>query len=129
MLPERATHAHALIRVDGKYALQLRDDDAPTSPGVWGLFGGTIEPDESPWAAIVREIAEELDLDAGAAVSIGQYEHTAMFVFEATDHWPAHVLHEGQAAALFTAEQTLKLNLAPHVKLAIQDYEAAMVRA
>lgn len=37
--------AIAIIHQDGKYLMQLRDD-LPTIayPGVWGFFGGHIEP-------------------------------------------------------------------------------------
>jgi 8-oxo-dGTP diphosphatase len=42
--------------------LQLRDEDAPTYPHHWGLFGGHIEADEDPEFAIWRELEEELQL-------------------------------------------------------------------
>ncbi|MGH3974423.1 MAG: NUDIX domain-containing protein [Pseudonocardiaceae bacterium] len=29
----------------------------------WGIPGGAVEADESPWAAAAREVSEELDLD------------------------------------------------------------------
>lgn len=46
---------------DGRYLLQLRDD----KPGLplrdhWAMFGGHVEPDETPDAALPREIEEEL---------------------------------------------------------------------
>lgn len=54
----------ALLRTpDNRYLLQLRDD----IPGIWypdhwGLFGGAIEPGESPEQALVRELEEELGI-------------------------------------------------------------------
>lgn len=45
---------------EGRFLLQHRDDDAPTYPGCWGLFGGGIEEGESPDEAIRREAYEEL---------------------------------------------------------------------
>lgn len=48
----------------GKLLMQLRDD-LPTIlyPGVWGLFGGHMEGDETPETAVVREIAEEIEYE------------------------------------------------------------------
>jgi 8-oxo-dGTP pyrophosphatase MutT (NUDIX family) len=46
----------------GRIAMQLRDDRADVvSANHWGLFGGWIEPNESPRAAVLREVKEELD--------------------------------------------------------------------
>lgn len=47
----------------GRVALQLRDD-IPTIrfPNHWSLWGGKVEQDETPLAAAVRELGEELTL-------------------------------------------------------------------
>jgi ADP-ribose pyrophosphatase YjhB (NUDIX family) len=45
---------------DHGFLLQLRDEAAPSYPLHWGLFGGHIEPGETPEAALWRELAEEL---------------------------------------------------------------------
>ncbi|MEL6930028.1 MAG: NUDIX domain-containing protein [Cyanobacteria bacterium J06600_6] len=52
----------AIIYQDGKYLMQLRDD-IPTIlyPGVWGLFGGHIEPGEAPETGLRRELIEEIN--------------------------------------------------------------------
>lgn len=42
--------------------LQLRDLAAPNHPHHWGLFGGHMEVDEDPEAAVWRELQEELQL-------------------------------------------------------------------
>ncbi|MCC6169670.1 MAG: NUDIX domain-containing protein [Caldilineaceae bacterium] len=42
------------------FLLQLRDAAAPTYPSCWGLFGGHVEPGESPQYALWRELREEL---------------------------------------------------------------------
>jgi len=50
----------ALLRADGAVLLQLRDDVPTISfPGHWSLPGGSIERDESPAAAAIREFEEE----------------------------------------------------------------------
>ena len=42
-------------------ALQLRDDiDTIIYPGHWGLFGGHVEPGETPAEAVQRELEEEI---------------------------------------------------------------------
>jgi len=55
----------AIIHQDGKYLMQLRDD-IPTIvyPGVWGFFGGHIEPGELPEVALRRELLEEINYSA-----------------------------------------------------------------
>lgn len=47
----------------GRYLLQLRDDKPGIlHPGAWGMFGGHIEPGETPEAAVLRELEEEIGL-------------------------------------------------------------------
>ena len=52
----------AIIEQDGKYLMQLRDDIPNiVHPGVWGFFGGHMEPGEVPEAALKRELLEEIN--------------------------------------------------------------------
>ena len=48
---------------DGRLVLHRRDDKAPSSPGMLGLFGGGIEEEEEPLSAAKRELAEETSLN------------------------------------------------------------------
>lgn len=58
----------AIITVDDRYLLQLRDNIAGIFfPGCWGCFGGGMEPGETTVEALVRELKEELDLTVDAA--------------------------------------------------------------
>lgn len=59
--------ALALIGPDGRILVQQRPPGKMMA-GLWEFPGGKVEPGETPEAALVREIAEELDvrLDAGA---------------------------------------------------------------
>ena len=54
--------AMAIIYQKGRYLMQLRDD-IPTIlyPGVWGLFGGHLDPGEEPEAGLKRELVEEIN--------------------------------------------------------------------
>ncbi len=53
--------AIAILYRGDRVFLQLRDD-IPTiiHPGLWGFFGGHLEPGESPQVALERELAEEI---------------------------------------------------------------------
>lgn len=111
----------ALIVVeDGRYLMQLRDD----KPGIfypahWGLFGGAVEPGESPEEALVREIEEELgfqprqfsyftrlDLDYGCIGDAVRYRLYYEIPISAGD-LPRMVLGEGDRMAAFAAPELL----------------------
>ena len=48
---------------NGKLLIYLRDDKPTISfPSHWDLFGGIIEPGETPEQALVREVGEELGI-------------------------------------------------------------------
>jgi 8-oxo-dGTP diphosphatase len=53
--------AIAILYQHDKFLMQLRDN-IPTIlyPGYWALFGGHIEPGETPEIAVQREILEEI---------------------------------------------------------------------
>ncbi len=53
----------ALVRgQDGQYLLILRSSDSRTSPGLWDLPGGKVEPGEHFATALIREAYEETGL-------------------------------------------------------------------
>lgn len=51
----------AMLHRDGRWLIQLRDE-IPTivAPGCWGLFGGHLDPGETPEQALRRELLEEI---------------------------------------------------------------------
>lgn len=58
--------AAALVDADGRVLLQQRPEGKPMA-GLWEFPGGKIEDGESPEAALVRELKEELGIDTEAA--------------------------------------------------------------
>jgi len=51
----------AILYQQGRFLMQLRDDLPHIAyPGVWGFFGGHIEPGEAADSGIRRELIEEL---------------------------------------------------------------------
>jgi 8-oxo-dGTP diphosphatase len=67
--------AIAILHQNGKFLLQLRDN-IPTIlyPGYWALFGGHIEPGETPDTAIRRELLEEIGYAPPVLTKFGYYK-------------------------------------------------------
>lgn len=62
------------ILYDGeRILLQHRSDDAFRFPGMHGMFGGGLEPGETPEEALVREVREELGLELWPGNPIGTH--------------------------------------------------------
>ncbi|MHC4941887.1 MAG: NUDIX domain-containing protein [Planctomycetota bacterium] len=62
-LPERSTVGAFLIR-KGMLLLERRPEDARVYPGLWDTPGGHVEQGEIPEAALIRELREELGIEA-----------------------------------------------------------------
>jgi len=113
--------AGLLVDADGRLLLQLRDDKPDiVNPGVWGTFGGVLEPYETPDEGFVREIEEELCWrpasvalhDAIAYERDG--EQRLIYAFAAPVDVPLRrlELREGQGLAFF-APEALPERIAP----------------
>jgi 8-oxo-dGTP diphosphatase len=58
--------AAALIDVDGRVLLARRPPGKPLA-GLWEFPGGKVQPGETPEAALIRELHEELGIDTRAS--------------------------------------------------------------
>src|SRR5258707_8254070 len=58
--------AVALVDADGRVLLAQRPAGKPMA-GLWEFPGGKVQPGETPEAALIRELAEELGIDVEAS--------------------------------------------------------------
>lgn len=66
--------AIAIIYQDDRYLMQLRDNDPKIiHPGVWGLFGGHLDPGEEAEAGLKRELKEEINYSVTQLNKFGCY--------------------------------------------------------
>ncbi|NJL62718.1 MAG: NUDIX domain-containing protein [Methylacidiphilales bacterium] len=108
---EKIAVAIAILYRDGKFLMQLRDN-IPTIlyPGYWALFGGHIEPGETPEIAVGREILEEIGYNLPSTFAFfGCYpdEKVIRHVFYAPleVEFSQLVLNEGWDMDLLTPEE------------------------
>ena len=104
----------ALIIRGGRFFAAQRGE-GKSHPGAWEFPGGKIEPGETPQEALMRELAEELDMTAYPVAFVTTKEthdpdriirvHLYRVLLE-TEHFS---LHEHQAADWFTPEQAQAL--------------------
>jgi 8-oxo-dGTP diphosphatase len=76
--------ACALIDVDGRVLIAQRPQGKSLA-GLWEFPGGKVEPGETPEAALVRELKEELDIEVAQAC-------LAPFVFASHAYESFHLL-------------------------------------
>ena len=65
-LPLLLVAACALVDADGRVLLARRPEGKPLA-GLWEFPGGKLAPGETPEAALIRELKEELDIDVTAS--------------------------------------------------------------
>ena len=104
--------AVVLVDADGRVLLAQRPEGKAMA-GLWEFPGGKVEPGETPEAALIRELHEELGIDTWASclapltfASHGYADfHLLMPVFICR-RWDGIVTpHEGQSLAWVTPER------------------------
>ena len=60
-LPTLLVVAVALVDVDGRVLIAQRPE-GKSMAGLWEFPGGKVDPDETPEAALIRELKEELGI-------------------------------------------------------------------
>lgn len=101
--------AIAILYQDDKFLMQLRDNIPRIPyPGYWGLFGGHLEPGETPDVAVKREVLEEIGYNLPAYSQFGCYadDKVVRHVFHAPLLVELHqlTLNEGWDMSLLTLQ-------------------------
>lgn len=108
----------AAVIIENGTLLLARRGPGEQLPGMWELPGGKLEEGESPQECLVRELAEELQMEATAggvlAQTVYKYEH-GEFMMIALQAWrhSDYSLSVHDRAAWFRREQLEGLALAP----------------
>ena len=101
-----------MLERDGRWLMQLRDNiPGIVAPGCWGLFGGHLDPGETPEQALRRELIEEIGWSAGE-LRFWRSHHNArrvahLFVGPLTVPLEQLQLLEGEAMALVSSAELL----------------------
>lgn len=67
--------ALAILVQDGRFLMQLRDNiPGIVYPGCWGLFGGHLEPGETPEVSLKRELVEEISYSPQEVFAFHSYQ-------------------------------------------------------
>ena len=101
-----------MLHREGRWLMQLRDDiPGIVAPGCWGLFGGHLDPGETPELALRRELLEEISWQPGEVQYwLQQRNHRRLahvFRVELTVPLSELQLLEGQDMALVSREELL----------------------
>jgi len=138
---DRISTTALLVDARGRFLLQLRDDRPDiVNPGLWGSFGGRLEPHETderetPEEGFLREMEEELSWRPSAyalydavpyrTLPDGDARRQLIYVYAAAIDVPfgSLVLGEGQAMEFFPPD-ALPANIVPALRALIERFAA-----
>ncbi len=118
--PTLLVSAAALIDVDGRVLMATRPP-GKTMSGLWEFPGGKVHPGETPEAALVRELQEELGIDVGesclAPLAFASHDydtfHLLMPLYAVRQWRGAPVAREGQGLKWVRAADMSRLPMPP----------------
>lgn len=108
----------AIIERDGKILLAQRPAHSDQA-GLWEFAGGKVEPDESQRQALVRELREELGIEAAVGEYVASHQREVsgriihLHAWHVPDFHGTLQAHEHQALVWCTPEEALQYPLAP----------------
>ena len=118
----------------GLVLLQQKTYDAPNFPGVWSLFGGHREGEETPTETAAREVEEELalTLPRSAFRHIKDFppeeasgsKMRSVFCIQLEENQKL-ILREGRGMGYFRNEEITHLAIPPHIRAILAEYFAA----
>ena len=116
-----------LMNKAGAVLLQQRDDNPNIRyPGHWALWGGTIEPGETAYAAARREILEEIGYSVNTLSLFREFvqnnKREFAFVGEVTASLDELTLSEGQGMDFVMPEKLRNLLIRPDDKETLQAF-------
>jgi len=125
--------SHVILRLSDKYILQLRDNKSNiAASGQWSLFGGMIDPGETPLEAIRRELFEELSIRPSEFKFLWHMDYyydffkstvrTWFFISNVDDIWDARQLKEGKSADTFSFHELKDLDMPDIIRQALNRY-------
>lgn len=114
----------------GEYLLQLRDEHAPSFQHCWTLFGGAVEPGETPKQALLRELHEELELTPDQIKSLQQIQDNhdqtgiqqIILELETSAALSDLTLHEGEAMQFVTEQDLFQRTFAFNIERVLRAY-------
>lgn len=126
----RRPGAKAIVIHKDKICLVLRDNNPVIAyPNRWNTPGGAIEENETPMEAVIRELKEEINLDATDIVKTGITTYTdgsivhRFFVLVTDEQFPTiRLIHEGQRLDWFTLDEVLALVDTPYLSIYLETH-------
>ena len=108
-----------LVNKEKKVLLQLRDNNAPTSPNKWAFFGGGLKPAEDPYECVLRECLQELGIELSDPVLIiarcmdhPYFDEEYIYIEQISDDRISQIQQsEGAERGWFTYPQALQLDM------------------
>lgn len=126
----RKPGSKAIVVHGDKICLVLRDNNPNIAyPNVWNTPGGGIDEGETPREAMIRELKEEINLDATEIIDLGTTTYSDgslvyRFFIPVTDEQfqNIHLVSEGQRLDWFTFDEVLTLAKSPHLSVYLETF-------